>query len=112
MLAFYLGRFIPAAGNSTPFVTLPIVPGTFALSLSPQTVIALAAIWGLAWVHIRGVGPGRLIGNVLATLKVAALVLFIALGFSIGAGNAANLTQSAPVAPARRWRARCPRRCC
>jgi APA family basic amino acid/polyamine antiporter len=40
------------------------------------------------------------VGNILAILKVSALVLFIALGFSIGAGNAANLTQSAPVAPA------------
>ena len=100
VLAFYLGRFIPGAGNSAPFFTLPIVPGTFALSVSPQTTVALAAIWGLAWVHIRGVGPGRLVGNLLATLKVAALILFIALGFSIGEGNAANLTQSAAVAPA------------
>jgi APA family basic amino acid/polyamine antiporter len=51
-------------------------------------------------VHIRGVGPGRVVGNVLATLKVAALVLFIAFGFAVGQGNAGNLTQSAPVAPA------------
>jgi APA family basic amino acid/polyamine antiporter len=55
----------------------------------------------MAWVHLRGVGPGRLVGNVLATLKVGALVLFIALGFSFGVGNAANLREAAaPVAPA------------
>ena len=39
----------------------------------------------MACIHVRGVGPGRLVGNVLAALKVSALVLFIALGFSIGA---------------------------
>jgi APA family basic amino acid/polyamine antiporter len=41
------------------------------------------------------VGPGRITGNVLAALKVSALLMFIALGFSIGSGSAANLTASA-----------------
>ncbi len=37
-------------------------------------------------------------GNVLAALKVSALLMFIALGFSIGAGSSANLTAaSGPV---------------
>jgi APA family basic amino acid/polyamine antiporter len=49
----------------------------------------------MSFVHIRGVGPGRLVGNVLASLKVAALLLFIALGFSFGTGSAANLTATA-----------------
>ncbi|HET9359913.1 MAG TPA: amino acid permease [Vicinamibacterales bacterium] len=93
VLAFYLGRFVPAAGNSTPFFTLPIVPGTLELSLSPQTTVAIAAIVGMSWIHLRGVGPGRLVMDVLATLKVGAFVLFIALGFSFGTGTAANLGQ-------------------
>jgi basic amino acid/polyamine antiporter, APA family len=99
VLAFYLGRFVPGAANSTPFFSIPIVPGAFVLTFSPQTAVAMAAIWGLAWVHLRGVGPGRFVGNLLAALKVAAFVLFIALGVAIGHGSAANLTQSAPVAP-------------
>lgn len=99
VIPFYLDRFFPGAGSSTPFLQIPIVPGMVQLTFSPQTVIALATIWGLALVHLRGVGPGRLVGNVLATLKVAAFVMFIALGFSIGQGNAANLAQSAPVMP-------------
>ena len=33
--------------------------------------------------------------NVLATLKVTALLVFIALGFAIGAGSSANLQQAA-----------------
>ena len=99
VFAFYLGRFIPAAGNSTPFFTMPVVPGMIHLSLSPQTTIAVAAIFGMAWIHLRGVGPGRIVSDVLASLKVGALVLFIALGFSFGAGDAANLSEPGHVAP-------------
>jgi len=54
----------------------------------------------MTWIHVRGVGPGRIVGNVLAALKVSALLTFIALGFSIGSGSTANLRASAgPVAP-------------
>jgi APA family basic amino acid/polyamine antiporter len=97
VLAFYLGRFIPAAGNSTPFLLLPIVPGALTLSFSPQTVTAIAAIAGMSWIHLRGVGPGRIVGDLLATLKVFAFVLFIALGFAFGEGTMG--AESAPVAP-------------
>ncbi len=31
----------------------------------------------MSWIHLRGVGPGRLVGNVLASLKITALLLFI-----------------------------------
>jgi len=98
VLAFYLGRFVPIAANDTPFLTLPLpyVP----LTLSPQSTIAIAGIWLLSWIHLRGVGPGRLVGNILAGLKVSALLLFIALGFAFGTGSMGNLSQAAgPVAP-------------
>lgn len=100
VLAFYLGRFVPAAGNSTPFFTLPVVPGAVELSVSPQSIVAIAAIFAMAWIHLRGVGPGRVVSDVLAVLKVAAFVLFIAIGLSFGQGDAANLVQAAPVLPA------------
>jgi APA family basic amino acid/polyamine antiporter len=98
VLTFYLDRFFPGAADSTPIfvVPLPWVP----LTISRQTLIALSAIALLAWVHIRGVGHGRLVGNVLAVLKVSALLMFIALGFSIGSGSLTNLRSSAgPVMP-------------
>jgi APA family basic amino acid/polyamine antiporter len=93
VITFYLERFIPGAANSAPFlvIPLPLVP----LTLSRQTLIALSAIALMAWIHIRGVGPGRITGNVLAALKVSALLMFIALGFSIGSGTPAHLTASA-----------------
>jgi len=97
--AVYLGRFVPAAGVADPFFVLPIVPGTVQLTFSPQTICALVLVWGFAFIHLRGVGPGRLVGNVLAILKVSALVLFVALGFAFGAGDASNIVQTAPVPP-------------
>jgi len=65
-------------------------------------MVAIAAIWGLAFVHIRGVGPGRVVGNILATLKVLALVVFVALGFSLGAGRADHLVEGGGV-PVTGW---------
>lgn len=101
VLAFYLGRFVPIASNDTAFLTIPIpyVP----LTLSPQSVIAIAAIWLLSWIHLRGVGPGRLVGNILAGLKVSALLLFIALGFAFGTGTMGNLNQAAAPVAAGSW---------
>ncbi len=94
---FYLERFVPGASNSTPFfvVPLPLVPLTF----STQTLVAIALIVLMAWVHLRGVGPGRIVGNILATLKVSALLMFIIVGFAVGAGSSANVTSVAGSAP-------------
>jgi len=92
VLASYVGRFVPAAADSTPIVRLPLpfVP----LVVSRQAIVALAAIALMAWIHRRGIGPGRIVGNLLASLKVSALLIFIALGFAIGAGSTANLHQA------------------
>jgi APA family basic amino acid/polyamine antiporter len=93
VLTFYLERFVPGSSNTTPFfvIPLPYVPLTF----SRQTLIAISVIVVMSWVHLRGVGPGRIMGNVLAALKVSALLMFIALGFSIGSGTNSNLAASA-----------------
>jgi len=84
VFAFYLGRFMPAASVHPSFV-------------------AIALIAAMAWIHVRGVGPGRIVGNVLAALKVTALVLFIALGFALGTGSTANLSVNAGPAHATSW---------
>jgi basic amino acid/polyamine antiporter, APA family len=93
-LAEYVGRFVPAAGDATPLLTLPLplVP----LVLSRKALVALAAIAALAFVHIRGLGPGRLVQNALAGLKVSGLLLFVALGLSpLGHGDPRNLSTGA-----------------
>jgi APA family basic amino acid/polyamine antiporter len=88
--ADYLGRFVPVASDATPIFTMPI-PG-LPLVFSPRTLVALTAIGGLALVHIRGLGPGRIVQNTLAGLKVGALALFVAIGLGAGRGSFAHLT--------------------
>ena len=77
-LADYVTRFVPAASNAKP-------------------VIAIAAIGVLTLIHVRGLGPGRLVQNILAGLKATGIVLIIALGFAIGRGDAANFTAGGTV---------------
>jgi APA family basic amino acid/polyamine antiporter len=89
----YLDRFVPGVNNTTPFFAIPIP--YVGITVSRQTLMAIAVVWAFAFIHVRGVGPGRLVTNVLATLKVTAFLIFIALGLSIGAGSTANLTGSA-----------------
>ena len=90
-LADYVGRFVGAAADMRPLLSIPI-PGV-ALALTPRSVVALSAIALLTAIHVRGLGPGRLVQNLLAGVKVCALVTFVAIGFAIGHGDAAHLTQ-------------------
>ena len=78
-LADYVTRFVPGATSAKP-------------------AIALAAIAALTLIHVRGLGPGRLVQNLLAGLKVTGIVLLIAFGFSIGQGDTAHFASGAPVA--------------
>ena len=84
-LAGFLGRFYPAAGDTTPWFSVPL--GLVTLSLSPQSIVALTAIIALSVVHILGIGPGRLVQNALALVKVCALMVFVAAGLTIGQGS-------------------------
>ena len=101
ILSDYLGRFLPLAKDTSPLLTIPIpfVP----LTVSRQSIIALSAIALMSLIHLRGVGPGRLVTNLLAGLKVSALLIFIALGFSIGAGSTAHFSQSAGSGSGAAW---------
>jgi APA family basic amino acid/polyamine antiporter len=100
VMVFYLGRFVPALANSTPpWLVVRIIPSVIVLTISPQTLMAVAIIAAMAWLHRRGVGPGRVVSDLLAALKVTAFILFIAIGFSVGSGSVRHLAERAPVAP-------------
>ncbi len=88
-LAEYIGRFAPLAGDGTPLLTipLPLIP----IVVSPKSIVALAAILMITLVHLRGLGPGRIVQNVLAGAKVAAILTFLAIGFGAGHGQASQL---------------------
>src|SRR4029434_6174905 len=60
------------------------------------TLTAVAIIAAMAWLHRRGLGPGRVVGNLLASLKVTAFALFIVIGFTWGSGTVAHLSERAP----------------
>jgi basic amino acid/polyamine antiporter, APA family len=100
VFADYVGRFAPFAADRTPLVTigLPVVP----LTISPHALTALLVIAAMSWVHVRGVGPGRIVSNILASLKVSALVLFAVLGVSLGAGSSGHFAPQLAV-PAGSW---------
>ena len=63
----------------------------------------MASVWLLALIHIRGVGPGRVIMNVLAALKVTAFLLFILAGFAFGTGAFSNVTAAGGAVSAGNW---------
>jgi APA family basic amino acid/polyamine antiporter len=88
-----LNRFIPGVANDTPLLAIPL-PGTYAVTFSIHTLAASAVIIIAALIHIRGVGPGRIASNVLTTLKIVSLVVFIGFGLTAGTGTPANITQS------------------
>jgi APA family basic amino acid/polyamine antiporter len=89
-VAQYLGGFIPAAADATPLLAAPL--GPISLVVSRRTLVALTALAGLAFVHIRGLGPGRVVQNTLAGIKVGALTLFVAFGLAWGHGTVAHLS--------------------
>ena len=90
-LASYMGRFLPAAGDTQPLAAATF--GPVALSVSPQSILALTVIASLTAVHVVGLGPGRFVQNLLAGMKVTLLVLFVGIGFTVGQGS---WTNSAP----------------
>ena len=97
-LTRYLSRFLPWAGDTTPLVSLPL--GLLDLVVSPQALVAVSVIAVLSGVHIRGLGPGRIIQNLLAGMKIALLVGFVVLGFGFGAGDPVNFSAGGTVSPA------------
>jgi APA family basic amino acid/polyamine antiporter len=95
--AAYIGRFVPAAGDLRPMVDLPL--GPIHLAVTPQALVAILMIALLSLVHLRGLGPGRLLQNVLAGAKVTGLVLLILLGFGVGDGAWTHFEAPRTLAP-------------
>jgi APA family basic amino acid/polyamine antiporter len=101
IIPLYLERFIPGSANSTPIIQIPLP--YLAITISNQTILAIAVIWLFALVHIRGVGPGRLVSNVLTILKVGSLLVFIALGLTMGGTTEAPAQAAAGVVTPTGW---------
>jgi len=99
-LTEYIGRFVPAAADRTPWLTVPIP--FVNLVVTPQAIIAIAAILALSLIHLHG--SGRVVHNLLAGAKVSGLMVFIALGFGWGTGSFGNVASTHAVAsPGTGW---------
>ena len=57
---------------------------TIQLGLTPQRLVALATIWVLTWVNLRGVREGKIVQTTLGVVKIGALALLILLGLTVG----------------------------
>ena len=101
IIPLYLERFIPGSASSTPWFAIPIP--YLPITVSNQTIIAIAAVWLFAFVHIRGVGPGKFVSNALTILKVGSLLIFIAMGLTMGGSTAGGLQQAAGVVTPTGW---------
>jgi APA family basic amino acid/polyamine antiporter len=47
-------------------------------------VVAIATVWVLTWVNLRGVREGKLVQTTMTTVKTAVLALLVILGLTIG----------------------------
>ena len=104
ILVVYLDRFIPGRGQPTPLFVIPIPLSRSRSPFRPQTIAAIAAIVAAALMHIRGVGPGRLVEQRAHDLKIAAFVVFIAFGVDVGRRHASEpAPQSAGTVTATGW---------
>ena len=91
-VAAYLDRLVPGAADPAPLAAWHL--GPLVVSVSVRALVAIAVILALAIVQMRGVGPGRVLQNLLTMLKIVALVGGVAIGFLV-----AGLTGGHPMPP-------------
>ena len=98
----FLGVLLPSVGPALyawfPSATVNTPGGPIELGLSPQRLIALAVIWVLTWVNLRGVREGKRVQTSLTVIKTVALAALIVLGLTVGrsaGATAANFSAAA-----------------
>jgi APA family basic amino acid/polyamine antiporter len=81
-LAGFLGTWVPVFSDRTPWFSLSL--GWLSLTLSSQNLAAVAIIAVFSVVHAMGLGPGRIVQNTLAAIKVLGLAAFAVAGLTWG----------------------------
>jgi APA family basic amino acid/polyamine antiporter len=86
--AKFLGVVWPASSPELygwfPHFTIQTGSGPIDLGLSPQRVVALAVVWSLTWVNLRGVREGKFVQTTFTIAKAGALALLVILGLTFG----------------------------
>jgi APA family basic amino acid/polyamine antiporter len=91
--ASYLSRYAPAVASEQPFFSVPL--GFAHLEVSPRALVAIGLIIALSLVHMRGLGPGRMMQNTLVGINLFALLVLIVGGFIFGHGSTAHFHEAA-----------------
>ena len=92
-LAGFLGSTVPVFGDQTPWFSLSL--GALSLTISPQNLTAVAIIAVFSLVHAVGLGPGRVVQNTLAAIKVLGLAAFAVAGLMWGHPSPATAAPAA-----------------
>jgi basic amino acid/polyamine antiporter, APA family len=77
----YLAHFVPALGE-----------GAAAVGVGLNDLVALAIVWGLIGVQLRGARTGFRFGDAITVVKVGAVLAIIVAAFTVGHGRFANFT--------------------
>lgn len=98
--AKFLGVIWPASAPELfawfPHYTVQTGGGPIELGLSPQRLIALAVVWSLTWVNLRGVREGKFVQTTFTIAKAGALILLVILGLTLGRNTTAVTANFAP----------------
>lgn len=86
--AEYFGYFFPSLSTNRIIHSTAISAfnHTYQYSLSMGQVVAVVVIILLSVINFLGVGFGKTIQNIFTVVKIATLLVFISLGFTIGKG--------------------------
>ena len=86
-LGFLAGWVSATVGFAAPVAVAAMAFGRYAAGVvpdSPPLILAMALIWIVTLVHLRGVSHGATFQNVSTLLKVALIAAFIVAGFAYG----------------------------
>jgi len=70
--------------------TVALPSGPIEVGLSPQRLLAIASIFALTWINVRGVRVAAFIQTLLTSVKVLSLLALILLGLTIGRSGVAS----------------------
>lgn len=86
-LVLYIGAYFPSLRFDLVLVG----------SLTVADAAAIAVVWALVAVHLRGRDGGMAFNDLFTLLKVGGIVMIILAAATVGDGNAANLAYVSPV---------------
>jgi len=84
--AEYFGYFLPSL-STDKFIFSTVISDNYTYSLSMGQVVAVIVIIALSAFNYIGVVFGKIIQNIVTVIKIGTLLVFVAVGFTIGKGT-------------------------